>query len=382
MEKLDILLVSENEGVTNQILNSLERDEVSITVIRSEDVSREVNRQMRHIVIFVHSDNEYVVEHIQYVKNISSQSLVIYLSQETDISTLRNITRAGAEEFFILPDELSLFISRMPTIIKNYQIKIQSEQNETMIFGKSNGSIYSFYSGKGGSGKSLLASTFAQTVKLESVAEVILIDFDIQYGGIETIMSIDSNRSLLDLKPVIQELNESHIRNVSQTEQYSNLEVLISPRDAEATDYLDDQFISRLLRTCRRSFDLCVIDLPSQINSLVATALEESDYIYYVLSPETPSLKVLKHYEELCERLGINLESNMEIIINQVSKANELKIKDLKELMRFPVVATIRKDYKGLQSFINKGEPIRKKQKEKLIPFARDVRKFSRAVLK
>ncbi|RCW65846.1 AAA family ATPase [Saliterribacillus persicus] len=382
MEKnLDILIVSEEEAITNQLLNALDQEENLITVIQNDDVSREVNRQTRDMVILIQSNKDYIVDQVQYIKSINPNTYVIFLATDSDINVLRSVMRAGAEEFFILPDELSLFISRFPTIQKNHQIKVRSEKEQTVTFGKGRGHIFGFYSGKGGTGKSLIASTFAQTIKLESAAEVILIDLDMQYGGIETIMSLETNRSIADLKPVIQELNENHIRNVSQTEKHSKLEILISPCDAEVGEVLDEEFISKLLRTCRRSFDYCILDLPSHINSVSATALEEADKLYYVLLPETTSLKVLKYYEELCERLGINLQGNMEVIINNVAKETELKEKDLKELIRFPIATTIRKDYKGLQSFVNKGEPIRKAQKEKLIPFAKDIRKFTNAVL-
>ncbi|SEU05149.1 pilus assembly protein CpaE [Salinibacillus kushneri] len=379
--KLDILLVSEDDTISNQLLNSFDRDENTITVVRFDDVSREVNRQTRDIVIIVQTSNDHIVEQVQYIKSINPLTFIIFLATDSDINLLRNMTRAGAEEFFVLPEELSLFISRFPTIQKSYQMKLDSEKEQPIMFGKGRGQIFSFYSGKGGTGKSLISSTFAQTLKLESAAEVILIDLNIQYGGIETLMSINTNRSIADLKPVIQELNENHIRNVSQKEEHSQLEILISPCDAEIGEQLDEDFISRLLRTCRRSFDYCVIDLPPQMNALTATAIEESDQICYVLLPETSSLKVLKNFEEVCKRLGIHLQSSVTLIVNELSKEKELQLKDLKNLLRFPIASTIRYDYKGLQTFINKGEVIRKKQREKLIPFAKDIRKFVKAVL-
>ena len=229
----------------------------------------------------------------------------------------------------------------------------------------------------------MLAASFAQTMKLESSAEVILIDLNGQYGGVETLLSIESNRSLADLQPVIEELNESHIRNVSQTQEHSKMEVLISPCDAEILETLDEEFIAKLLRTCRRTFDYVIVDLPSSINGLVVTAMEESDKIYYVLTPDTPSLKIMKQYEELSERLGLVLTSRMEIALNKLSKNYEVKQKDLKNVLRYPIIASIRQDTKGLQSFINQGQPVRKQAKErKLIPFAKDIRKFARQVAK
>ncbi len=139
--------------------------------------------------------------------------------------------------------------------------------------------------------------------------------------------SIESNRSIADLLPVIEELNESHIRNVSKTEQHSKLEILVSPIDAEVAETLGEDFIAKLLRTSRRAFDYVIVDLPSNITGPVITAMEESDKIYYVLTPDTPALKVLKYYEQLSARIGVNLMGRMEIVLNHISKENEVQQK-------------------------------------------------------
>src|SRR5699024_6676281 len=128
--------------------------------------------------------------------------------------------------------------------------------------------------------------------------------------------------------------------------------VLVSPADASAIEIIDGDFVSRLLRACRRSFDFCIVDLPSFIDENTVTAIEEADKLYYVLQPDTPSLKVLKHFEELSERLGIDLKSSMEIILNNVSKEMELTEKDIKDLVRYSISASIRRDHRRLQSSV------------------------------
>ncbi|MGV3465339.1 MAG: AAA family ATPase [Heyndrickxia sp.] len=379
---LKLLLVSDDEVLHNQLLNVIEAN-IHVQVVNPVDVVREINRDTQDIVLFIQPTSDIAVETIQYIKSANPATLVIFIAKSSDFTLLRNITKAGATEFFVFPEEQGTFAARLPTIIKNYELNKENNNTSFSTFTRGRGQIISFFSGSGGSGKTILASTFAQTLKLESTAEVILIDLNLQFGGIETVISINSNRSIADLTPVIRELNESHIRNVSQTENYSKMDVLISPCDAEVAETLSEDFIAKLLRTCRRSFDFVIIDLPSFINNQVVTALEESDQIYYVLSPDTPSLKVLKQFEELSVRLGIELKSRMKIILNHVGKENEVQEKDLKDIVRFPIEARIRRDLKGLQSFINKGEPVRKTMKERrLIPFAKDVRKWAHSVLK
>ncbi|MEW9109767.1 MAG: AAA family ATPase [Cytobacillus gottheilii] len=378
---LKVLLVSDDEVIHNQILNAMSGS-YSVQLIESRDVVREMNREDRDIVIFVQPDSDIAVESIEYIKSVSPTTLVMFIAKSSDFSQLRSITKAGASEFFVYPEEHSLFISRIPTIFQSYEAN-KSKQTETLSsFTRGRGQIFSIFSGNGGSGKSNLASAFAQTIKVESTAEVILIDLNLQFGGLETLMAIESNRSIADLMPVVSELNESHIRNVSQKLESSKLEVLISPCDAETAEKITEDFVAKLLRTCRRSFDFVIVDLPSYMNNHVVTALEESDRIFYVLTPDTPSLKVLKQFEELAVRLGIELPSRTSIILNKTSKDNEVQVKDIKNVLRFPLAATVRLDNKGLQPFLNKGEPIRKTAKERrLIPFAKDVKKWGLSVL-
>ncbi|MBM4763242.1 AAA family ATPase [Bacillus sp. B15-48] len=378
---LKILLISDDEVIHNQILNAL-TGSYAVQLIRTRDIVREINRDVQDIVIFVQPESDIAVESIQYIKTTNPSTLVIFIANETDFTLLRSITKAGATEFFVYPDEHSLFISRVPTIFQNYENNKLKQSESIHSFAKGRGQIFSVFSGSGGSGKSCLAATLAQTIKVETTAEVILIDLNLQFGGIETLLSIQSNRSIADLAPVINELNEGHIRNVSQKLDSSKLEILISPCDAEAAESITDEFIAKLLRTCRRSFDFVIVDLPSYINGQVVTSLEESDRIFYVLTPDTPALKVLKQFEEISIRLGIELSSRTSIILNKVGKDNEIQAKDLKDTLMFPIAAPIRLDYKGLQPYVNKGEPVRKMKKERrLIPFAKDVKKWGISLL-
>ena len=344
----NILIVSEWEQNTVLLKTISESFSKQVTSVKYSDAIREMNRETRDIVIVSQSETEASVELVQSIRMVNPACLLLFVAVASDFTLLRNIIRSGADEFFVFPDETSLFTSRFPTIVQNYEIKKNSMEEAAVTYGRNRGQILSFYSGKGGSGRTLIASSVAQTLKLESTAEVILIDLNTQYGGIENVFSIESNRSLADLMPVVEELNESHIRNVSETQVDSKLEILISPCDAEIAESIDEEFIAKLIRTCRRSFDYVLIDLPSHMNGQVVTALEESDKVFYILAPETSALKTLKQFETLSTRLGIPLANRMEIVLNELSKENEVQQKDLKNLIRFPVAASIRRDIKGL----------------------------------
>lgn len=376
---MKILLVGDEEQSKSHlrgILNSFEK----VDLISYRDLKTELDRLAPDLIFLIESDNESSADAIEYIHAINPMAPVVFIAFSQNFDVLKSVMRAGIIDFFILPDENAMLYGRLDSIIQMvHQRKKQLMETavSSQSFKRGRGKIYSFYSGKGGSGKTLISSAFAQTLKFESTAQVIFIDLNLQYGGAESLLSITSNRSFADLMPVIDELNESHIRNVSQVEKLSKLEVLLSPRDAEVAELLPEGFVARLLRTCRRSYDFVVVDLPVAMNVHSYAALEESDKIFYVLNLDTPSINTLKQVEGLFQRLGIETEGRMEVLINGVGKESEIKPSDIKNIISYPIAAKLPRDFKGVQAHINKSEPFRKEPNEKkLIPFAKGIRKW------
>jgi pilus assembly protein CpaE len=384
-EKIKILLVSDEEQSLNQ-LKGLFIDFKDVETVDYQELRSELDRLAPDLVFLIESDNkDSSVDSIDYIHTVSPYLPIVYIAFSQDFDVLRNVTRAGVVDYFVLPDEMTMLYGRMDSIVQMaVQRKLQMAEtaSTSQSFKRGRGRIFSFYSGKGGSGRTILSSAFAQTLKLESTAQVLLIDLNLQFGGAETYLSIESNRSLADLLPVIEELNESHIRNVSEKERYSKLEVLLSPRDAEVAENLPEGFVSKLLRTCRRSYDFVLVDLPVVMNVHTYAALEESDKIYYCLNLDSPSISMLKQVEELFARLRMETEGRLELVFNEVGRENEIKPNDLKDVLSYPIAYKIPRDIKGVQAHINKSEPFRKEIGEKkLVPFAKSIKKWVGQIL-
>ena len=382
----NILLISEENDLNEQISKQLHESYPNLHKTTPLEVRKEIDRIAPDVVLILQSEEESGLDLIHYIHSEYESTIIMYIARKPDFQLLREVIRIGADDFFVLPDEMSAFNERFQRIMSMpRQEDVTKTQNmfsgQNMRRGR--GQIISFYSGKGGSGCSLLASTFAQTLKFESTAQVLLIDMNLQFGGADMYLGIESNRSLADLKPVIEELNENHIRNVSEKEPFSKLEILLSPRDAEVAESLNEDFFTKLLRGCRRSYDYVIVDLPSSMNTNTYTALEESDLIYYVINLDTPSMQVYKYVNDLFKRLGMDTEERLKLVVNQKGRENELTPSDIKNFLVPQVAAEIRRDIKGVQSFVNKGEALRKEVKEKpLIPVAKDVRKWVLSILK
>lgn len=373
-----ILVVADSDSLKELLKEALANYE-QVQFTTSGEVKIEIDRIGPDVVLLVQPEDGSGAELVQYIQSELPEGIIIFLTEKQDFLLLRDIVRAGAVEYILLPDELNLLSDRMEKItelMEQQQRKLgTSVSGQAFVRGR--GKVYSFYSGKGGSGRTQLATGFAQALKLESTAKVLLIDLNLQYGGVETFLSLDSNRTLADLVPVLHELNENHIRNVIQRELHSKLEVLLSPRDAETAENMTEEFVSRLIRASRRSYDFVIIDLPTHMNELSYTALEESDLIYYVMNLDTPSVQNYRLVEQLFRQLRIDTTGRLEVIVNMVSRENELSVSDLKGLIPVPITAEISRDVRGVQAAVNQGMPLQKQpNQKKLVPAAKDIRKW------
>lgn len=379
VKDIKIAIISEPEAVLEQ-LKGMIKEYAEPIVMEYKEIKTELDRLAPDLVFFLVPEDDSTMDLMESVHQVVPFAPIIVISKSSDFELLRHGTKNGVTEFFVLPDEMSMLMGRLESIIysatekKRYADEAAATKQS---FKRGRGKIYSFYSGKGGCGKTLISSAFAQTLKLESTAQVLLLDLNLQYGGAETYLSIESNRSFTDLLPVMEELNEGHIRNVSEKEKYSKLDVLLSPRDAEIAEKITEEIISKLLRICRRSYDFVIVDLPVVMNENTYAALEESDKVYYIITPETPSITMFKQVDDLFKRLGFETENRLEIVINEVGRENEIMPKDIKDIIHFPISTKLPRDIKGIQKYINKSEPLRKEQKEKkLIPFSKGIQKW------
>ncbi|MBN8194454.1 AAA family ATPase [Bacillus sp. NTK074B] len=380
-KEYQIFLIGEENELSQHLIEGLNTT-YEVIQIPENSWATELRKYEPGVVIFYTGENSTTGSMIKELYRDFPNASALYVHTEQDFELLREMTRAGAEDFIILPDEEKSLRERVSHILQQYQSRSETAVSSG-TYKRGKGQIFSFYSGKGGVGKTLLSTAFAQTLKLESTAQVIHIDFNLQYGGSETYLGIESNRSLIDLQPVINELNEHHIKNISESEPFSKLEVLVSPRDAEMAEKIDEEFVIRLLRACKRCYDFIIIDLPSSLDVKTYTALEEADRIYYVMTLDTPAIRVLKHVEDLLKRLGPQTLENMELIVNLAGRENELTKKDLERFVDLPVSAEIRRDIKGVQAAINQGQPLRKEIKEKkLVAPAKDIQKWVTSMLK
>ncbi len=317
---------------------------------------------------------------IQKIKQVNRNIDIVLLLRQVDLEVIRNAFRTGASDILNIPEELDELEGVLQRNID--RLKHQSALKDGEI-GTGGGQLISVYSARGGSGKTFLSINLAQSLLFNSDLKVLLVDLNLQCGGIQFSLGLGKTRSMYELKPVIYELDKAQIDNVITFLEPSGLEILLGPADPELAEQFNDEHIKIFLDTCRRYYDYIILDLPNELDNKTLTALIESDKVLYVIVPDVPSLLATKNIEPLLEKHKISRRNKMYMVLNKINWKKDVRQGDIKKEVSNEIIASIRSDPRVAEICSNEGNPLILNSKKNKIKngIARDILKLSEKIV-
>lgn len=356
---MKVAIISDDQRLTQKVVQVIDSLEIRLgeVVEKPREAYLKINTNEPRIVVFVEPAEDLAVEQIiRQIKKVNKQSALIFLNKSEDLYKVRGKFRAGIFDLLQVPDELDELEKSLERAQEEIKKKLHMAEQEKVNQQSGTGSVISLYSGKGGTGTSLLGANLAHVMGLNPEKKILFIDLNLQFGVVQSLFNIEHNRNLGDLKPVIRELTGSQLMNVVYRME-SGLHVLLSPNSPEEAEQFTTEDIEMLIAASRLHFDVVVLDIPKELNEISITALGQSDYILYVVEAERPAIVNMQSVLDLLERYHLIRDNNVFLIVNKFSKMNDISLQELKRMIRFPILGTIADDYRTIQPYINLGIP-------------------------
>jgi pilus assembly protein CpaE len=160
---------------------------------------------------------------------------------------------------------------------------------------------------KGGTGKSSLAVNLAVGL-VEARVQTLLIDLDVQFGDVGIILGLDRpQQTLHDLAGAAADLDPEKLRGFVITHS-SGLHVVPAPLRPEEGEAIDATRIATILQTARTTYDAIVIDTAPLFDGPMLTALDRSDQVLLVSTPDVPSMKNIRLAFQTLDLLGFPVD--------------------------------------------------------------------------
>jgi pilus assembly protein CpaE len=306
----------------------------------------------------------------EIIANTVPESPIIMMSVQGEQDYLRRSMLAGAREFLVKPfsaDELVNAIRHVHEIEKVKRARYQQQQpvqtgggaggqQLTAALQPQRGKIISFFSPKGGVGRTTIATNLAVALHQSTNLPVVLVDGSLPFGDIAVILNMSPKaKTIADLVGSFDQVDAEVMESVL-VQHSTGIKVLLAPPTPEAAELITGANIKKVLETLRESYAFVVVDTWPSFQEQVLTMLDVADVILTLMTLEITSLKNVRVFMEIAEKLGYD-EQKVQLVANRNDSSGGIKASDVEASLARKIPHTIVSDGRALVLAVNRGVP-------------------------
>lgn len=355
--QIQVLIIDDTRAHADQISQILGReDELNVQTGPSDVVEalKQVRKEPPDIVLLsIRRDDPLDV--IRRVDTAAPTAAIIVLLNSDQEGLARDCLLAGARAYIT---HIYNRTDLVETIFRVHEVERRRRHllsQAGVIQMPQTGRIISVHGAKGGVGSTTIAVNLAVALRTMTGGRVALVDGNLYSGDIAVSLNIISRNSIADLLPHLRDLDKDVLDKASVVHR-SGISVLLAPDDLESAEIVSGEAMQRILKSIRPYFDYIIVDTCSLPDQVTATALDSSDTILLIATPELPSLKNAARFIRTCREYGYPADKLL-LVVNRENSRGAIARADIEENLKLKVAVGIRSDGRTLIKAINAGEP-------------------------
>jgi pilus assembly protein CpaE len=219
------------------------------------------------------------------------------------------------------------------------------------------GSVIVAFSGKGGTGTSMVATNLAVALAGSTTGRAALIDIDLQFGDAAAMLHVEHHApSIADLAVQQGEEIGGAVLDGMLVTGPGEVRVLRAPSSPELAATVDAAIVRSIIRATARAHAYAVIDTPSQIDEQVLEAFELADRLLLVTSYNLSAVRGTKATLLLLEALGVDPE-RVDVVLNHTRPRTSYRREDIEGILGRPVLIDLPYDPR-VDASLDSGTPI------------------------
>jgi pilus assembly protein CpaE len=239
----------------------------------------------------------------------STAAPIVVLAESPDSGLLEEALDGGVTDVLVLPQtaERVAFAARKA---------VRTAVRQAPPTGARRARTITVFSPKGGTGKTVISSSLAAGIAKQEGLRTLLLDLDVQFGDAAIMLGIEPERTLHDLATAPGELDSDKLKGYLTKHTASGADVLAAPLHPEDGELVTEQKVARLLEVAGPGYDVIIVDTSPSFHGPMLSALDRTDVLMLVCTPEVPTLKNVRLGLETLRRLSFP-EERMKLVLNR-----------------------------------------------------------------
>lgn len=217
------------------------------------------------------------------------------------------------------------------------------------------GMVYVVFCGKGGVGKTTIATNLAVTIAQQEKKKVALVDYDLQFGDISVLLNLADGKNISDLVQENDKFTDELLEN-AMIRHFTGIDILPAPLFPQDAEYITADHTDQILRLLKKNYDYIVVDTAATFNEINLQALDLADQILLVTTRDIITIKNTKTSLNILDSL--DYRGKIRVVLNRGDQDLGVDVADLEKGLEITVSHQISGDEKAVISAINKGVPV------------------------
>jgi pilus assembly protein CpaE len=369
-EKIRILIVDDIADTRENLakLIGFEPDmEVAATAGGGQEAVNLAKQHRPHVILMdINMPDMDGITATEIISNTVPESPIIMMSVQGEQDYLRRSMLAGAREFLVKPfsaDELINSIRHVHELEKVRRARYAPVAPvaapgapAAAASGRDTGKIITFFSPKGGVGRTTIATNLAVALHQLTGKPVVLVDGSLPFGDIAVILNMSPKaKTIADLIGSFETADSDVVESIL-VQHSTGIKVMLAPPTPESTELITGAHIKHVLELLRERYAYIVVDTWPSFQEQVITMLDVADVILTLMTLEITSLKNVRVFMEVVEKLGYD-EAKVQLVANRNDSSGGIKASDVEASLGRKIPHTIVSDGRTLVLAVNRGVP-------------------------
>lgn len=276
---------------------------------------------------------------------------VIMMSVQHESEYLKKAMLAGAKAYVMKPIDMDELVD---TIRTTYDRRLNIEK-QTPATQSHEAKIISFFSAKGGVGKTVTSLNLGGMLCDKYKKKVLLIDMDLQFGDVALMVNKQNELTIKEL------VDESPIKSIEVIMPYlfkfnQNFHMLFAPKDPESAEYISSDQIKNIIDILKYHYDIILIDTGVNYNDTTLSVLDVSDKVIVMTSLEVTSLKNTKLSLKVMQSLNYS-NDKVKLLVSMATEKYGVTKANVQKAFSYDIIGYLPEDEKLVRNAINTGVP-------------------------
>jgi pilus assembly protein CpaE len=302
------------------------------------------------IILDLEESQDLGIQLAQYLVDLNPRQLFIATGPVLSSEQLMLAMRAGVSDY--LPKPVPLEDLRAAAIRSAHKLRKSDGDKQ-----REPGKVLSFFSAKGGSGATTLATNLAILIQRATKKKTLLVDLDLELGESALVLGIKPRFNFIDFVENFRRMDAGLLASYIDHHP-SGIDLLSAPVDPGKADSVTPEQIRRILAFLRQHYDYLVVDTPRSFAPNTLAVFEQADLLFLVTVADLPSLRNIQRGMPLFKRVLTKGEEQVRLILNRYEPDDTVSVADVERSLGLKVFWKVSNEYEAVLGSVTAGKPI------------------------